>query len=72
VALPKYAPLKLIQMHMAPLSRKQANEFVVRGWVRSVKLGTKRQCGRLYNVEDVEACLDRMALGHQPRRRRRQ
>jgi len=69
--LPKYAPYGLISTHCATVSRKLLGSWVLRGWVRSIKTANARQSARLYSVADVEACLDRLAAGQQPRRKLR-
>jgi len=51
------------------LPTRKLDAFVREGWVKSVKFGGHRQSARLYHVADVEAVMDALAAGREPRRR---
>ena len=69
IDLPRFAPARAIRASIAHLSPATLRNWHTAGWVRSLKLGGSKQAGRLFNVEDVLACLDRLASGHSPRQR---
>jgi hypothetical protein len=69
--LPMHLDMKLVNRHLAPLSRKTLIGWTQKGWVRSAKIGESQQSRRLFNTQDVLDVLDRIGRGHEPRIRSR-
>lgn len=69
--LPAYAPAGMIQSRLAPVSKATLGNWVIKGWVRSFKVGESQQSARLYSVSDTREALDRLAAGARPRRKKR-
>ena len=66
-----YLTHREIKSQCGSVSSDWLRQWVGRGFVRSIKVGTHRQSGRLYNLHDVQDVLDRLAAGYTPRKKRR-
>ena len=71
VRLPQYAPHRLINAHVIYLPASRLRQWADQGHVRSLKLGDSQQSARLFNVQDVQDAVERIAQGYEPRKRRR-
>lgn len=66
--VPMYSPARNIKQVFG-VSPKTLRNLEKWGYVRSAKLGSSQQAGRLYKTADVLDALDRLSAGKSPRRR---
>jgi|GEM_PF-2864438 len=63
--LPAYVSSRKVKIHYG-VNEKILMSWVIKGYVRSLKLGNQRQSGRLYKIADVQEVLERLSNGDDP------
>ena len=69
---PSYRPMPVwanrqLVLDTFKIGWRRLDDWVTRGWVRTVKLDETDQGRRLYSCEDIDRTLSHLAKGYKPR-----